>query len=83
MLLRSSRVAESLTKQSSLLGTVARGVGGHVLRNWKPYGGAALVGAVAAPGIAASMKKGRLGTDKRYIQAQQAGYAPRLRPGQV
>lgn len=83
MLLRSSRVAESITKQSGLLGTVAKGVGGHVLRNWKPYGGAALVGAMTAPAIASGMKKGRLGTNKRYIQAQQAGYAPRLRPGQV
>ena len=84
MLLRASRSAETLTKCGvGIAGTVISKGLAAAGRNWKPILGTGVVGAAVGPQIAQSMQKGKMGTNPRYIQAQQAGMAPRLKPGSL
>jgi hypothetical protein len=74
-------LVKSPVKSVGLAGKMGRGMGGFGRKHWKGLAGTALVGAVAAPAVAQSVRKARVGLSPQYIQAQKYGVVPRMRAG--
>jgi len=79
MLLRSSRVAEQLTKEA-LLGRLALGAGKKALsfagKNPGKLLGTGLVAATAGPEIMKGVQQSKVGLNNDYLQASNAGLVP-------
>lgn len=79
MLLRSSRVAEMLTKEALVgkaLQLAGRKTMGFAGRHWKGLAGAGLIAATAAPVVSHGVKSSEIGLTQPWLQASNARAVP-------